>query len=1335
MGVVYQAENTLLKRDVAVKILPERLAGDGSALRRFLQEARAVAKLEHPNVVGIYDVDCVGGTYFLAMQLVRGTSAWEFIQNRGPFNWPEATRIAADACRALAAAHAAGLVHRDVKPSNIMRGRDGAVKLADFGLAVTEEQARSGTAPDDGLVVGTPNFMSPEQAAGKPVDARSDLYSLGATYLTLLTGRPPSEGVRKALAALSAPKSAPATPVAPAAPTPAPGPRRSDTVILNTPVGDGSPARRGSATSGSSLNDALAARPPIPESCLEVVRRATAFRPENRFRDAAEMLAALEEVLDGSAARSADRSAEWRDFLTTLGHRPLSAASSSGTFASVKAAVVAGPGPAPVPSGATGRLPAVRAARLRNLRALAAGLASASVLSLAAAVPLFVGRPGPQGASPDAAATVTETRPGSPADEHPLGSPAAVAVPPTVATPTLPHPPSPTDAAPFPPAGRSIGLAADASAPGWSAGDKPDDASADWIIGGGSVEAKPSGGSASAPDRILRKTACLPTVRFDLEWTMDLAGAESAGIEFNLRGTGRCVLTLDRSGGGRIDAVRSRSEAGTGSGAAGGTEVLASFPAARGPGDKDADAAGKGRVIRLLADGKSVRVSVDGRTVAAVADAPAPDPADRRIVLFARGGPARFGGLSYRPVRTGAEPDASAAEALVRAGAAFRDPAAADLLAEAVRSAAAATAAIAATAPRPADVDADLLSAACETLAAAGPRCGDDALSALLSAASAEGLPAAVRRSAAESLARVAPAGGKPSAVWKTPTARRAAESVVGLAGHRDAVLRAAAAAALPAVAAYVGPGVVRPEDAVRRMAALLDDPSPSVRVAAYSAVAGAGRMRAEALIPGLRRGLDRPETLCPAAQALLAFPDRPDLAAEAVLASMAHEPATPAESELADRCRRMLRSPGRGLVEELEALADAGRFTPRAAVRLCAALYPPKPPDALRVSRPFPVPIEGEEADPVDAALLSSGRDPAQTAPHGEFRPAAADPRTRRIDLSGASERGAAGGSGGSGGRGGGRPRRPAAGQTVYLTASAEYDAAGLVDIAFEPPPGATRAILWVGGRRVADRMFAESPAHAARDLIRRPELEATVPVTAGRMTLAIRCDLGVRPDERGADGSEAVSAALTVSSRPAPERLRAPAVLTLFEDDARFAADLADGAGDVHLDSADAHSGAAALRVAPPRRMSARLPDWRMEIGEGAVGRYRFLRFAWKKIGGERAMIGLAADGRFGDPAGSSGAVGPVGPPGPSDSVACERRYFAGAAPPAGKGVRLGERAPSGWTEHTVDLLSDFGPFTLTGLRVSPTDGEALLLDRVFLARSREALARLPAPVPAPR
>src|SRR4051812_45416986 len=133
MGVVYQAEDTLLKRKVAIKLLPRDFSANPEALKRFLREGQAAAKLNHVNVVAVYDIGEAQGSHYIVMELITGGSAQDFLRTQGPFHWTEATSILMDVCRGVAAAHKAGLIHRDIKPANILRSTEGVIKLGDFG--------------------------------------------------------------------------------------------------------------------------------------------------------------------------------------------------------------------------------------------------------------------------------------------------------------------------------------------------------------------------------------------------------------------------------------------------------------------------------------------------------------------------------------------------------------------------------------------------------------------------------------------------------------------------------------------------------------------------------------------------------------------------------------------------------------------------------------------------------------------------------------------------------------------------------------------------------------------------------------------------------------------------------------------------------------------------------------------------------------------------------------------------------------------------------------------------------------------------------------------------
>ena len=190
MAVVYKAMDHRLNRQVAVKIMRQEMAADEEFRRRFLAEAHAVAMLSHHNIVAIYDVSRSNNLEYIVMELVDGITLKQYMERRGALGWRETLHFARQIARGLKHAHERGIVHRDIKPNNIMLLRDGTIKVADFGIAALENEANE----SNGQAIGSIHYIAPEQARGENPDARSDLYSLGVVMYEMLTGEKPYTG-------------------------------------------------------------------------------------------------------------------------------------------------------------------------------------------------------------------------------------------------------------------------------------------------------------------------------------------------------------------------------------------------------------------------------------------------------------------------------------------------------------------------------------------------------------------------------------------------------------------------------------------------------------------------------------------------------------------------------------------------------------------------------------------------------------------------------------------------------------------------------------------------------------------------------------------------------------------------------------------------------------------------------------------------------------------------------------------------------------------------------------------------------------------------------------
>ena len=252
MAEVFRGFDPVLNRTVAIKVLNPQFARDTSFVERFRREAQAAARLNQPNIVAVYDTGADEGTQFIVMEFIEGRTLGEFMETGRKPTPVQAAEIAQKICGALAAAHAAGVIHRDIKPGNVMVTRDGTVKVMDFGIA---RVLGPETAPQTSAVLGTASYLSPEQAQGGPVDARTDIYSLGAVLYEMLAGRPPFMGDTPVAVAY---KQVNETPVVP-----------------------------------SQLN------PDVPARLDAVVMKALSKNPSNRYQTADEFSADLERVIKG----------------------------------------------------------------------------------------------------------------------------------------------------------------------------------------------------------------------------------------------------------------------------------------------------------------------------------------------------------------------------------------------------------------------------------------------------------------------------------------------------------------------------------------------------------------------------------------------------------------------------------------------------------------------------------------------------------------------------------------------------------------------------------------------------------------------------------------------------------------------------------------------------------------------------------------------------------------------------------------------------------------------------------------------------------------------------
>jgi eukaryotic-like serine/threonine-protein kinase len=271
MSTVYRALDETLQRQVAIKLMSREVASESDQLERFRREARAVAQLSHPHIVGVIDAGEDGSRPYIVFEYVEGETLKERIRRLGRLPIAEAVAYAIEISRALGAAHARHIVHRDVKPQNVLIDEEGSAKVTDFGIARTlDEEGLTA----DGRVLGTTDYVSPEQALGQPVTGQSDLYSLGIVLYEMLTGEVPFKGENQVAVAMR---------------------------HVRDP-----------------LPDVQAKRPEVSSALAAVVDNATAKRQEDRYADDAELIHDLEEVLAIETARAGTATGEVTAVLRTL---------------------------------------------------------------------------------------------------------------------------------------------------------------------------------------------------------------------------------------------------------------------------------------------------------------------------------------------------------------------------------------------------------------------------------------------------------------------------------------------------------------------------------------------------------------------------------------------------------------------------------------------------------------------------------------------------------------------------------------------------------------------------------------------------------------------------------------------------------------------------------------------------------------------------------------------------------------------------------------------------------------------------------------------------------
>lgn len=1166
LGTRYRVTEAESDRDLELVILPELILHAGEeALRGLLAESRRAVTVRHPNLLALRKVGKSAGQLYLATDHFPGDSAADDMAIHGPMTPREAVRIAKETADALAAVHKVKLTHRDIRPENMLLGPNGEVRLAGLGLSRALEELQQFRL---GIPLCSPHYCSPEHYQDGDVDNRSDVYSLGAALFCLLTGRPPFTA-------------------------------DTSLQVLHKHCAEPVP-------------DPRADNPQIPEKCFEIVAKAMAKKPADRYPDvgamAAEMSALLEELPLASGVRNPASSSGIRATPGSGSHPP-EPASSSGVRTLSSGARTPATGGSGVrnparPTTSSRALPAVLTGGTRasdSVRAAAPPASSSGEYAVRKAAPVVRSSTiagsmkwviaatlmGLAGLAAVAVVIVGRQQATPPTPEPKEKSRPVVTLPPVDEPsdpapnpndkPLIPDPPKVDDTPPEPPAAADLVELAAGKAAGWQK------EGGDVRCENGAFKLSNGGGQA-------RATARLPGVGFDLSFRMaSPPDADAAGVEFHHRSNGHMHLVVGRNGVLRLIAV-------TGS-----REQLAT-----------AQLEPATHEIRLSAEPGNIWVFVDGKPVLHETAAPRPDPEDRRLSLAVAMGEAEFAAPRLAPRgRSPVEVRRQALEALVM----FADPTAPTRLAEALRE--------------------------------RGPL--------------ADSVPDAVRRMAElggpDAAAQIAALVGDDLA---PPAALRAGlEALGGFPGHADGI------AALEKRLSHSDPGYramaalslakAAPAGAVAKLRPLVSDKDPTVRRTAIRAVAG---LRTDESFAFLTDGLRRREIRLDCAKALLEHPERPE-GLEGLLVALS----SPAE-DLRNTARALLNSRRGEFLPRLADAGRAGRLSPERVATLNAALSDSR--RLWRICGPFPI---KKNADPIGRSAFCKNPDFSKTYPGTGGRVASwrelysePDGRMNFKEFYKSSDRWAAYGY-----------------AVVLSDRDKTVDVPVHIDDDFQ---------IWVNDKSVATVQLLNN----------KNGTTIKVPLKAGPNTVFF-----VIENSGGGDWYARVG----LPADPLPEDIRAPGVLCLLDDDGFAAGHLAGGEAEVRFDAADRYAGAAALFLAAPGAAKGGFPGWSVPIAENpGPGQYRYVRFAIRSRGAEAVSMKFM----------------------PRDGGESFRYVFGPGMP--GEGKPVADAAPSEWTVWEGDLFADFGAFTLTGLGAGVKGGEGVLIDHVYLARTREDLERIPKP-----